>query len=108
MSPFRLRGDGFRTAFRSEFRRSSRTTRRGYGKVGDAVAVQHIALLGEGHCIELIQQLVTGLTDTSSATVSAEPDIAAVNMAGDDTNAPGISGSAVTIAVVVSICPVAV
>ena len=41
---------------------------------GDRVALEHIALLGEGHCLTLIQQLVTGQIDTSTATVSSEPD----------------------------------
>ena len=38
------------------------------------VALEHIALLGEGHCLTLIQQLVTGQIDISTATVSSEPD----------------------------------
>lgn len=42
----------------------------------DDFALQLIALLSEGHCITLIQQLVTGQVDTSAATVSAEPDVA--------------------------------
>lgn len=34
------------------------------------VALEHIALLGEGHCLTLIQQLVTGQIDISTATVT--------------------------------------
>ena len=49
--------------------------RPGDEKFGDDVALQHIALLGEGHCITLIQQLLTGQIDISSATVTADPGI---------------------------------
>lgn len=45
-------------------------------KFGDIVALEHVALLGEGHCLTLIQQLLTGQIDTSTATVSSEPDTA--------------------------------
>lgn len=43
-------------------------------KLGDMVALEHVALLGEGHCLTLIQQLVTGKIDISTASVSSEPD----------------------------------
>ena len=49
--------------------------RPGDEKFGDDVALQHIDLLGERHCITLIQQLLTGQTDISSATVTADPGI---------------------------------
>ena len=44
-------------------------------KFGDDVALQNIALLGEGHYTTLILQLLTGRIDISSATVTADPDI---------------------------------
>ena len=44
-------------------------------KFGDMVALEHVALLGEGLCLTLIQQLVTGQIDTSATTASTEPDV---------------------------------
>ena len=41
---------------------------------GDIVALEYIALLGEGHCLTLIQQLMTGQIDTRAATVSSGPE----------------------------------
>ena len=41
---------------------------------GDMVALEHVALLGEGHCLTLIQQLMTGQLATRAATVSSEPE----------------------------------
>ena len=49
--------------------------RPGDEKFGNDVALQHIALLGEGHCITLVQQLLTGKIDISSATVTVDPGI---------------------------------
>ena len=39
-------------------------------RFGDMVALKHIALLGEGHCLALIQRLVTGQVDTSTGMAS--------------------------------------
>ena len=41
---------------------------------GDIIALDHIALLGEGHCLTLRQQLMAGQIDTRAATVSSEPE----------------------------------
>lgn len=49
--------------------------RPGDGKIGDDVALQRIALLGEGHYMTLIQQLVTGQISTSATTVTGEADM---------------------------------
>ena len=38
------------------------------------VALEHIALLGEGNCLTIIQLLVTVRIDISTVTVSSEPD----------------------------------
>lgn len=43
-------------------------------RLGDIVALKHVVLLRQGPCLTLIEQLVTGHIDVSSAAESSEPD----------------------------------
>lgn len=40
----------------------------------DIVAHEHIVRLGQGHCLTLIQQLITGQIETRTASVTTEPE----------------------------------